>query len=126
MTKATKTHMILLAGCASLAIGLLGTGDAQANTSRYHHRYHEVRLHHRHHGFGRHYVARPPVSETRRPDYLGTNTLGDAIITGSIGVHRSDFGVMVPDSDGPNMIASGRAKGSGFGADGLPVVIDQN
>ncbi len=51
---------------------------------------------------------------------LETNRLGDVIVTGGSGFHRSDVGVMVPDSVGPNFIESGRMSRSGVGgADGI-------
>lgn len=55
------------------------------------------------------------------PDVLLANPYGDVIINGSTGFHRSDAGVMVPDSDPPSFVAVGRASRSGLGgANGLP------
>lgn len=54
-------------------------------------------------------------------DVLLANPYGDVIIDGSTGFHRSDAGVMVPDSEPPSFVAVGRASRSGLGgASGLP------
>lgn len=57
-----------------------------------------------------------------RRQVLETNGLGDRVISGRIGLHRSHVeDAMVPDSEGPSFIASGRASRSGVaGANGLP------
>lgn len=57
-----------------------------------------------------------------RRQVLETNGLGDRVISGRIGLHRSHLGdAMVPDAEGPSFIASGRASRSGVaGANGLP------
>lgn len=69
---------------------LLLAGTAMASNSR-------VAAHHR---------SFMPVIGGRL-EILGRTSFGDTIISGRIGFHRSDFGVMVPDSEGPNFVRSG-------------------
>lgn len=55
------------------------------------------------------------------PDVLFANPYGDVIIDGSSGFHRSDAGVMVPDTEPLSVVAVGRASRSGLGgASGVP------
>ena len=55
------------------------------------------------------------------PDVLLANPYGDVIVNGSTGFHRSDAGIMVPDSEPPSFVAVGRASRSGLrGASGVP------
>ena len=76
-----------------------GTG---VDAPRHHHR----TRHHRFHGVDRGFVT------------LG---YGDTIISGRTGQHRSIVsGMMVPDSDPPDFVLTGRAAGSGPGANGFP------
>ena len=71
-----------------------------------------------------HHQARHHYPETRiglMPDVLLANRYGDVIVDGSSGFHRSDAGIMVPDTDPPSFVAVGRASRSGLGgASGLP------
>lgn len=70
-----------------------------------------------------HYLHRHLVSPARIgvvPEALLTNRYGDIILDGTTGFHRSDWGVMVPDSEPPSVVATGRATGTGPGASGLP------
>ncbi len=76
--------------------------------------------HHVHHRYHRHLTslhARPGVI----PDVLVANPYGDVIIDGKTGFHRSDLGVMVPDSEPQSFVATGRASRTFIGgANGLP------
>ena len=54
------------------------------------------------------------------PRYPVTIGYGDTIISGRTGLHRSDWGKMVPDGTAPNFVLTGRRSGSGLGANGLP------
>ena len=56
----------------------------------------------------------------RQGGYPVTIGYDDRIISGRTGLHRSDFGVMVPDGTSPNFVLTGRRSGSGLGASGLP------
>lgn len=71
-----------------------------------------------------HTHARHPYPEARigvMRDVLLANRYGDVIIDGSSDFHRSDAGVMVPNTDPPSFVAVGRASRSGLGgASGLP------
>ena len=73
---------------------------------------HGRQVHHRHH------------VRIRRVVHAYRRSYGDVIVTHGSGMHRSDFGMMVPDSTGPNFIASGRKSRSGVGgASGIPVAL---
>ncbi len=61
-----------------------------------------------------------------RLEVLGRTNFGDTIISGRTGFHRSDFGVMVPDSGEENFVRSGSpsvvsgyANNGGSNGDGL-------
>lgn len=71
--------------------------------------------HHRSHHRVAHHVRRGVI-----PDVLVANPYGDVIVDGKTGYHRSTFGVMVPDTAPASFIATGRASGTGLGANGLP------
>ena len=83
---------------------LVGTAPAMAHGHRYHHHHHWRHHHWRHAG-----------------RYHGPYTIGygDTIISGRTGMHRNLLD-MVPDSEGPGPIMTGRRRGSSFGANGLP------
>ena len=71
-----------------------------------------VRYHH-----GRHHRA---VDGAYHGDYV-TLGYGETIISGKTGQHRSIIsGVMVPDSEPPDFVLTGRATGTGPGANGFP------
>ena len=74
------------------------------------------RMHHHarfHHGLHRAEAGR------RGPPY--TIGYGETIISGRTGQHLNLITQsMVPDTDGPGLILTGRRRGSGFGANGLP------
>lgn len=103
-----RTKSFLIAAAALTGLSLCGT--AKAHGRYYHHRHHVhyhsetyiYRHHHRHAGY--------PV----------TIGYGETIVSGRTGLHRSDFGVMVPDGTEPNFVLSGRRSGTGLGANGLP------
>lgn len=100
----SKPAILLLA----LACGVLAIGPASARA----HRHHRV-----------HYGRRTDVPTFgNRREVLETNRLGDRIISGRIGVHRDILSEsMVPDSEGPGFIATGRDSRSGVGgANGAP------
>ncbi len=71
-----------------------------------------------------HYRGAQPDHDARlgvMPDVLFANPYGDVIIDGSSGFHRSDAGIMVPDSEPASIVAVGRASRSGLGgASGVP------
>ena len=95
--------MMKLAFLATTALSLsLSLGSAEARMRHHHHVYH-------------HHYARP-----LRSGYPVTIGYGDTIISGKTGLHRSDFGTMVPDGTGSNFVLTGRRSGSGLGANGLP------
>jgi hypothetical protein len=88
---------VLAASCALVA------GPASARHVHHHYKHH-------HHGYKHHrylHVRRDPYDPGFRTQVIGRTRNGDPILSGGIGFHRSDFGVMVPDSDGPNFIQSG-------------------
>ncbi len=89
---------------AAAAYCLMAATPAMARHAHRHYHYH-----HRHH-------ARAHVI----PDVLVANPYGDVIVDGKTGFHRSDWGIMVPDSEPQSFVATGRASGSGFGASGIP------
>lgn len=112
-------RLLMCAAGAGLALaGAMGPAMAQqtyvplqagtvVDAPGHHHRvrHHRAR-HHRFHGVDRGFVT------------LG---YGDTIISGRTGQHRSIVsGVMVPDSDPPDVVLTGRATGSGPGANGFP------
>ena len=93
----------------AIALLLLATaGSAVAEARPAHHRHHHAR----------HLVGPGRIGVMH--DVLINNRLGDEIIDGTTGFHRSDWGVMVPDSEPQSFVATGRASGSGLGASGLP------
>ncbi len=101
----TKPSLLLLA----LATGALAASPASA------------RVHHRHHLVRANRGLDVPTFGNRR-DVLETNRLGDHIISGRIGLHHDPItNAMVPDSDGPGFIATGReSRGGVAGANGVP------
>lgn len=78
-----------------------------------------ARPHHRR-AFVRHDPDVPTFGGRR--EVLETSPQGDRIISGRIGMHQNHFtSDLVPDSDGPDLILSGRASRSGvLGANGVP------
>jgi hypothetical protein len=89
---------------------LVGIAPAMAHGHRYrpHHHWGHHRWHHHWRHAGLHHG----------PYTIG---YGDTIISGRTGMHR-DLLQMVPDSEGPGPIMTGRRRGSGLGANGLPGV----
>ena len=80
---------------------------------RYYHHHHRYR----HVGYHRHSSEYTGVMR----DVLVANPYGDVIVDGQTGLHRSDLGVMVPNSAPPSFVATGRASRSGVGgASGIP------
>lgn len=92
-----------------MAAALTALTSTGALAAGHHHRHH--RVHHRHVRHVAYYGA-----------HHGGYTIGygDTIISGKTGFHRGDLGGMVPDTNPPDFVLSGRARGSGIGANGLP------
>lgn len=93
-------------------LGLAATGPASARPYHAHHRHYPR--------YGRGYPDVPTFGGRR--DVLETSRSGNRLITGRIGLHQNHLsGDMVPDSDGPDLILSGRASRTGVsGANGFP------
>lgn len=106
----TKPLILILAA----ALGFATAGPASA---RAHHRARHV---HDLARSGRGYPDVPTFGGRR--DVLEASRSGNRLITGRIGLHRNHLsGDVVPDSDGPDLILSGRASRTGVsGANGLP------
>jgi len=93
----TRTAIVTVLAASCLAMA----APASARSVHHHHHYYH------HHYFHHHHVLRERYDPGYHDQVIGHTRSGDAIISGGIGFHRSDFGVMVPDSDGPNFIQSG-------------------
>ncbi len=92
------------------ALCLFGASPALAHMHRHHHRMHHPYRHDRRH------------AAHRGPYVIG---YGETILSGRTGLHRNLIGVMVPDGpagESDDFILTGRRRGSGLGANGLPGV----
>jgi hypothetical protein len=92
----TRTAIVTLLAASCLAMA----APASARSIHHHHYRHYLHDHH-------HHVVLDRYDPGYRDQVIGRTRSGDTIISGGIGFHRSDFGVMVPDSEGPNFIQSG-------------------
>ncbi len=96
-----QSSIIALTASVCLLVTVSATAEGRERHHRHHHHH---RLHHhayRHHGM------------SHASSVIGRTALGDVIISGRTGMHRSAEGVMVPDAPGGDLDDAGRIGANG-------------